>query len=81
MRAFAPLLLAAAALLAACTYDSIRMHERHRCDAMPETLAKSCYSRTSDSRADFEAKRRALKDSVKQEDPKPMDERYDRWIP
>jgi hypothetical protein len=81
MKAIAPLMLAAACLLAACTYDTVRMNERHRCARMPETLAKDCFSRTEDSRKEFEAKRRALEESVKKEDGKPADGRYERWIP
>jgi hypothetical protein len=81
MKAIAPLLLATACLLGACTYDSVRMNERHRCELMPETLAKDCLGRTQDSRKEFEAKRRALEESVKKEQKKPADERYERWTP
>lgn len=68
-------------LLAGCTYDSIRMHERGRCGAMPQSQAQTCYSRTQDTKAEYDAKRRALKDSAKKGDEKPVDERYENWIP
>jgi hypothetical protein len=81
VKAIAPFLLASACLLTACTYDSVRMNERHRCAEMPETLAKDCFSRTEDSRKEFEAKRRALEESVKKGETQPPDARYERWIP
>ena len=74
-------LLAASAALTGCTYDSVRMRERSRCGAMPQTQAQACYSRTQDTKAEFEAKRRALKESNAKQDTKPQDERYEKWIP
>lgn len=77
----APVCLVLSGVLMACSYDGIRMRERSRCGAMPQTQAETCYSRTQDSKAEYDAKRRALKDSTKREDAKPVDERYDKWIP
>lgn len=74
-------LLAAFAALTGCTYDSVRMRERSRRGAMPQTQAQACYSRTQDTKAEFEAKRRALKESNAKQDTKPQDERYEKWIP
>jgi hypothetical protein len=68
-------------LLTGCTYDSIRMHERSRCGAMPQSQSQACYSRTQDTKAEYDAKRQALKDSAKKDDGKPADERYEKWIP
>jgi hypothetical protein len=74
-------LLCVSAVLGGCSYDSIRMHERSRCGAMPQSQAQSCYSRTQDTKAEYDTKRRALKDSAKKGGEKPVDERYEKWIP
>jgi hypothetical protein len=81
MKAQLAALLITAGLVSGCSYDSIRMHERSRCGAMPQSQAKTCYSRTQDTKAEYDAKRRALKDSTKDKEGKPVDERYEKWIP
>ncbi len=57
------------------------MHERSRCGAMPQSQAQTCYSKTQDTKSEYDAKRRALKDAKKEQDGKPVDERYEKWIP
>lgn len=74
-------ILVAAGFVTGCSYDSIRMHERSRCGAMPQSQASACYSRTQDTKAEYDAKRRALKESSKDKGGKPVDERYEKWIP
>ena len=81
MKARTAVVLVLSGLLMACSYDSIRMHERSRCGAMPQSQAQACYGRTQDTKAEYDAKRRALKNSAKQGEEKPVDERYDQWIP
>lgn len=73
--------LVVVSFLTGCSYDSIRMQERRRCAAMPQSQAQSCYSRTQDTKAEYDSKRRALKDSIKKSEEKPVDERYEKWIP
>jgi hypothetical protein len=73
--------LVSASLLVGCSYNSVRMHERSRCGAMPQSQAQTCYSRTQDTKAEYDSKRRALKDSVKENEKKPVDEQYEKWIP
>ncbi len=68
-------------LFAGCTYDSVRMNERQRCGRMLQTQAERCYARTKDTKAEFEAKRRELKQSLDQPQDKPTDSRYKEWIP
>jgi len=73
--------LVAASLLVGCSYDGIRMHERSRCAAMPQSQAQACYGRTQDTKAEYDSKLRALKDSANKSEEKPVDERYENWIP
>jgi hypothetical protein len=68
-------------LVAGCSYESIRLHERQRCGAMPESQASQCYGRTRDTRPEYEAKRRQLEQSLKGAEAKPADPRYEDWIP
>jgi hypothetical protein len=81
MKARTAICLTLSGLLMACSYDSIRMHERSRCGAMPQSQAQACYGRTQATKAEYDAKRRALRDSAKKGEEKPVDERYDQWIP
>jgi hypothetical protein len=67
-------------LAAGCTYESIRMHERSRCGAMPQSQSQQCYSRTQDTQAEYNAKRRKLKESGNSDKAAP-DPRYEQWIP
>jgi hypothetical protein len=73
--------LSLSSLLMGCSYDSIRMHERSRCGAMPQSQAQACYGRTQDTKAEYDAKRRPLKNSAKKDEEKPKDARYEQWIP
>lgn len=74
--------LALSSLLVGCSYESIRLHERSRCGAMPQSEAQRCYGRTQDTKAEYDAKRRKAADAASQGDEKkPVDERYDKWIP
>jgi hypothetical protein len=57
------------------------MHERGRCGAMPQSQSQVCYSRTQDTKAEYDVKRQALKESTKKGEDKPVDVRYDKWIP
>jgi hypothetical protein len=66
--------------VAGCSFEGIRMHERQRCGAMPESLATQCYRRTQDTKAEYEAKRRQLEHAVKDAEKRP-DPRYEQWIP
>ena len=68
-------------LLAACTYDGIRMDERQRCGAMRQSESAGCYARTHDSKAEYDAKRSKLKQSLESKPDKPTDARYEQWIP
>ena len=68
-------------LLTACTYDGIRMDERQRCGAMPQSESARCYARTQDTKAEYDAKRSKLKQSLEGKPDKPTDPRYEQWIP
>ena len=68
-------------LLAACTYDGIRMDERQRCGAMPQSESARCYARTQDTKAEYDAKRSKLKQSLESKPDRPTDPRYEQWIP
>jgi hypothetical protein len=81
MKARTAVCLFLSGLLMACSYDSIRMHERSRCGAMPQSQAQACYGRTQDTKAEYDAKRRALKNSARKDKEMLVDERYDQWIP
>jgi hypothetical protein len=71
-----------AVTLAGCTYDTIRMSERQKCGAMPQTQSASCYQRTGQTKAEYTAQRKALKRaSVAAEESKPADPRFNEWIP
>jgi hypothetical protein len=67
----------------ACTYDSIRMGERQRCGAMPQSQADRCYSRTSMTKEEYDTERRKAAASKTPGDgeKKPVDPRYEEWIP
>ncbi len=76
------LLVAGVLLLTACTYDTVRMHEQRNCSGMPQSVATRCYARTADTRAEYEAKRRKLKESLAGSAEKPAtDPRYEQWLP
>jgi hypothetical protein len=68
---------------AACTYDSVRMGERHNCSAMPQSQAERCYSRTSMTKAEYDAERRKLAEAKSSggEGKQPVDPRYEEWLP
>ena len=68
-------------LLAACTYDGMRMGERQRCSAMPQSESARCYARTQDTKAEYDAKRSKLKQSLEGKPDRPTDLRYEQWIP
>jgi hypothetical protein len=68
-------------LLTACTYDSIRMHERQNCGAMVQSESTRCYARTQDTKAEYDTKRSKLKQSTNASPDKPTDPRYEQWIP
>jgi hypothetical protein len=69
--------------LSACTYEGIRMSERRKCAAMPQTQAERCYSRTRMTKAEYETARRKVKAANESDDgkKKPVDPRYEQWIP
>lgn len=67
--------------LSGCTYESVRMHQRQRCGAMPQSEGSRCYTRTQDTRAEYEAKRAQLKQSLEAGREKTADPRYEQWIP
>jgi hypothetical protein len=48
---------------------------------MTQSQAQSCYARTQYTKAEYDAKRRALKDAARKGGEKPVDERYEKWIP
>jgi hypothetical protein len=73
--------LALLGFVAGCSYESIRLHERGRCGAMPQSESTRCYSRTQDTQAEYEAKRRKLRESGGKEGERPVDPRYEQWIP
>ena len=64
-----------------CTYDSIRLHERQNCGAMVQSESQRCYARTQDTKAEYDAKRSKLKQSPNSTEKKPVDPRYEQWIP
>ncbi|MCC6633187.1 MAG: hypothetical protein IT482_14075 [Gammaproteobacteria bacterium] len=68
-------------LVAGCSFESIRLHERQRCAAMPQSQASQCYSRTRDTRSEYEAKRRQLEQSLKNPPEKVVDPRFEEWMP
>jgi hypothetical protein len=73
-----------AALLCGCTYEGIRMHERSRCAAMPQSQAERCYQRTRMSRGEYDAEREKLRRSMESDRPRrdeELDPRYEKWIP
>lgn len=77
---FGSLILALA--LAGCTYDTVRMSERQKCGAMPQSQSATCYRRTEQTKSEYNAQRRELKRaSAAAEEPKPDDPRYKEWIP
>jgi hypothetical protein len=47
---------------------------------MPQTEATRCYSRTQDTKAEYDAKRKQLKADA-EKSRKPVDPRYEQWIP
>jgi hypothetical protein len=67
----------------ACTYNGIRMGERQRCGAMPQSEAERCYSRTSMTKSEYDAERKKLaaSNSASGEVKKPVDPRYEEWLP
>lgn len=70
-----------ASLLAACTYDTIRMAERQQCAAMPDSQRGDCYQRTEMTKAQYDARRRELKRAQNADPAKPADPRYQDWLP
>lgn len=48
---------------------------------MPQTEATHCYSRTQDTKAEYDAKRKKLKEAAEKSSNKPADPRYEQWIP
>lgn len=73
--------LACLQVLAGCTYDGLRSDLRRRCAVMPQSQAEQCYRRTQDTAAEYKAKREQLKRSVEDPTSKPVDPRYEEWIP
>jgi outer membrane biogenesis lipoprotein LolB len=75
-------LVAAALLLTACTYDTVRMHAQQDCFGMPQSEATRCQARTAETRAEYETRRRQLKESLDGKAAKPAaDPRYEQWLP
>ncbi len=68
---------------AACSYNGIRMSERHRCSAMPQSQSESCYSKTRMTKSEYDTERRKLADSKSsgEEEERLVDPRYKEWIP
>jgi hypothetical protein len=73
--------LVCAVLVSACSYDSVRLNERQKCGAMPQTEATRCYSRTQDTKAEYDAKRKKVKEAAEKPGNQPADPRYEQWIP
>ncbi len=68
---------------AACSYDGIRMNERNRCSAMPQSESERCYSKTRMTKAEYDTERRksAAARTSGSEEEQPADPRYKEWIP
>ncbi len=66
---------------AACTYDGIRMNERQRCVAMPQSQSERCYGRTSMTKEEYDTERRKAAASKGDGEKKPVDPRYEAWLP
>jgi hypothetical protein len=67
-------------LLSACTYDGLRLQERARCGAMPDSLARNCYARTQTTQAEYATQLRRLPRSADEPAANP-DPRYKEWLP
>jgi hypothetical protein len=69
--------------IAACSYNGIRMNERQRCSAMPQSQSESCYSKTRMTKSEYDTERRKVAESRSPggEEEKPVDPRYKEWIP
>jgi hypothetical protein len=68
---------------AACSYNGIRMSERQKCGAMPQSQSERCYSRTSVTKEEYDTERRKVATSKSSGDgeKKPVDPRYEQWVP
>jgi len=76
------LLAGSALLLASCTYDMVRMNEQRSCAGMPQAEATRCRARTADTKAEYEAKRKQLRESLDgAASQPPADPRYEQWLP
>jgi hypothetical protein len=83
-RSILPAVLASLSLLSACTYDSVRMAERQKCSAMLHAEAQRCYSRTQATHAEYKTAVRKVaadKDEAGAQAQKPVDPRYEQWLP
>lgn len=68
---------------AGCSYGSVRMYERAKCSAMPQSQSESCYDKTRMTKEEYDTERRKLAASKSSggEDEKPVDPRYREWLP
>ena len=48
---------------------------------MPQSESARCYARTQDTKAEYDAKRSKLKQSLEGKPDRPTDPRYEQWIP
>jgi hypothetical protein len=48
---------------------------------MPQSESARCYARTQDTKAEYDAKRSKLKQSLESKPDRPTDPRYEQWIP
>jgi hypothetical protein len=54
-------LIVCSAISSACTYQGLRMHERSRCTAMPQSQAERCFARTRMTKEEYDTERAKLK--------------------
>lgn len=72
-------------LLAGCSFEGIRMGERRRCVAMPQSASERCLQRTAMTKAEYDARRVELKRSLEGKDrarrEAAPESRYEQWVP
>jgi hypothetical protein len=69
--------------ITACSYDGIRMNERQRCSAVPQSQSERCYNKTRMTKSEYDAERRKATEPTTPdgEKSKPVDSRYEDWVP
>jgi hypothetical protein len=78
-----PLIAFLLLVTAGCSYGSVRMYERAKCDAMPTSQSESCFDKTRMTKEEYDMERRKLAASKSSggEGEKPVDPRYQEWLP